>query len=89
MSSSITQVLRTTTWLYFTQYLPQCFIRSPTVVKEVIKTDMNDLMQEFMTSSDASGAVRAMCRLLEFLEVCFNFLEMCFDTFSAFASAST
>ena len=51
--SSITRVLHTTTWKYFTSHLPDRFIRSPKVVKEAIMTDINELVQEFRrTSSD-------------------------------------
>ena len=44
-------------------------------------TDINDLVQEFWTSS--YGAVEAsfcaMRRLLEVLEGCFGLIEVCFD----------
>ena len=46
-TSSVTPVLQTTTWLYFTLSLPDHFSRSSKVVKEAIMTDINDLVQEF------------------------------------------
>ena len=71
--SSITGVLHTTTWVYFTERLASRFILSPNVVKEEIMADINDLVQQFRMSS-RDGAVGesfvAMCRLLEILEVC-------------------
>ena len=87
--SSIAQVLHSTTWAYFTSRLPDHFIRSPEVVKEVIMTDINGLVQEFWrTSSD--GDVRtsflAMRRLFEILQECFNILKVCFDIISIFAT---
>ena len=88
--SSITRVLHTTTWKYFTSHLPNRFCRSPEVVKAAIMTDINDLVQEFWrTSSD--GAVGAsffeMRRLLEILQECFDNLEVCFDIIPVFATA--
>ena len=75
--SSITRVLHTTTWGYFTKHLAFRFIRSPNVVKEEIMADVNDLVQEFRMSS-RDGAVGesfvAMCRLLEILQVCFDII---------------
>jgi len=87
--SSITRVLHTTTWYYFTERLPVRFSHSPTVVKEVIMADINDLVQEFWrTSSD--GAVRAtffsMSCLLKNLRECFNISVLCFDIISALAT---
>ena len=83
--SSITRVLRTTTWGYFTSRLPERFSRSPKEVKEAIMSDINDLVQEFWrTSSD--GAVGAyffpMRRLFEILQGCFINLEVCLILFS-------
>ena len=80
--SSITRVLHTETWVYFTSTLPGLFCCSPKTVKESIMTDINDLVQEFwMTSSD--GAVVApffeMRRLLGILQKCFDHLDVCFD----------
>ena len=75
--SSITRVLHTTTWRYFTERLADRFIHSPNVVKEVIMADINDLVQEFWMSS-RDGAIGesfvAMCRLLEIFKVCFNII---------------
>ena len=81
MSSSITRVLHTTTWGYFTQYLRDRFISSPKVVKEAIMTDINDLVQEFWTSSDGADGASfiAMRRLLEILHGCLGFGKVCFD----------
>ena len=77
-TSSITRV-HTTTWDYFTKRLARRFIDSPEVVKEEIMTDINDLVQEFWTSSN--GAVgtsffgmRSGC-LFEILQWCFDCLE--------------
>ena len=81
MSSSITRVLHTTTWGYFTQYLRDRFISSPKVVKEAIMTDINDLVQEFWTSSDGADGASfiAMRRLLEILHECLVLWKVCFD----------
>jgi hypothetical protein len=88
--SSITRVLHTTTWDYFTSSLPDLFSHSPKVVKEVIITDINDLLQEFRrTSSDVGASFFAMRRLLEILERCLHSLTVCFDIISVFATAST
>ena len=76
--SSITRVLHEATWNYFTSLLPGRFYRSPNVVKEVIITDIHDLIQEFWrTSTDGADGepIFAMCRLHKIfgqsLEVCF------------------
>ena len=89
-TSSITRV-HTTTWDYFTKSLAGRFIRSPKLVKEEIITNINDLVQEFWTSSN--GAVetsffpmRAGC-LLGILTKCFGSLEVCFDIISFSATA--
>ena len=75
--SSITRVLHTTTWDYFTEELAFRFGRSPKVVKEEIVADINDLVQEFRMSS-RDGAVGesfiAMYRLLKILQVCFDII---------------
>ena len=81
---SITRVLHTTTWVYFTERLPERFIRSPKVVKEAIMTDINDLVQEFWMPSSyravqIGASFFAMCRLHEILQGCFDFFEVCFD----------
>ena len=89
--SSITRVLHTTTWDFFTSCLPNRFCHSPKVVKEAIITDINDLVQEFWrTSSDGAGAsFSAMRRLLEILQGYSGFLysEVSFDIISVFATA--
>ena len=80
--SSITRVLHTAAWDYFTSELPYRFIRSPKVVREAIMTDINDFVQEFWrTSSDgAVGASSfAICRLLQILQDCYDKLKVCFD----------
>ena len=77
--SSITRVLHTTTWNYFTRELQHRFRDSPKVVKEGIMADINDLVREFRMSS-RDGAIGesffAMRRLLEILEVCFEILQL-------------
>ena len=87
--SSITRVLHTTTWDYFSKSLADRFISSPEVVKEEIMAGINDLVQEFLTTS-SEGAVGAsffaMRRLLEILQECYGFL-VCFDNISVFATA--
>ena len=69
--SSITRVVHTTTWDYFTSRLPGRFSRSPKVVMEAIMTDIDNLEREFWrTSSDgADGApFFEMRRLFEILQ---------------------
>ena len=89
--TSITRVLRATTWDYFTSRLPGRFCRSSEVVKETIMTDINDLLQEFWRTSShrvVGASFFAMRRLFEILQGCFDFLEVCFDIVSAFPTAS-
>ena len=75
--SSITRVLHTTTWDYFTKHLPDRFINSPQVVKEAIMTDIDELVQEFWkTSSDVGPSFYAMRRLHEILKVCFDIISV-------------
>ena len=90
--SCITRAPHAITWDYFKVHLADRFARSPKAVKEKVMTDINNLVQEFWTSS--YGAVWtsffAMRRLLEILKKCFNFL-VCFNTifpFSRLASTS-
>ena len=75
--SSITRVLHTTTWDYFSENLALRFNHSPKVVKEEIMADVSDLVQEFRMSS-RDGAVGesfvAMSRLLKILQVCFDII---------------
>ena len=75
--SSITRVLHTTTWDYFTEHLAFRFTHSPKVVREEIMADINDLVQEARMSS-RDGAVGesfvATCRLFEIFQVCFDFV---------------
>ena len=72
--SPITRVPHTATWKFFTSHVPSRFRRSPKVVKEAIMTDINDLVQEFWsTSSDRDVGeslfgMRGMLRLHEILE---------------------
>ena len=78
--SSITRILHTATWDFFTSRLPYRFGHSPSAAKEAIMTDIYDLVQELMTSSDGIGtSFFAMRRLFDILEECFHFLEVCFD----------
>ena len=75
--SSITRVLHTTTWDYFSSRLPDSFIRSPKVVKEAIMRDIDNLVQEFWRTSsdmDVGASFFAMHRLHLILENC---LEVC------------
>ena len=81
--SSITRV-HTTAWQYFSRSLAVRFIRSPKEVKEEIMRDINDLVQEFLTSSNGAvgASYVAMRRLFailrEYLNVCliFSFLRL-------------
>ena len=80
--SSISRILHTTTWDYFTSRLPDHFRHSPKVVKEAIMSEINDLVQDsefWRTSESSDGAVAAsffaMRRLHEILQRC---LEVCF-----------
>ena len=79
---SITRVLHTTTWDYFTSRLPDRFNRSPKLVKEAIMTDINDLVQEFWKTSsnrDIGASFFAMRRLFIILEVCFDIISVFCD----------
>ena len=75
--SSITRVLHTTTWDYFTEDLAFRFDHYPKVVKEEIMADVNGLVQEFRMSS-RDGVVGesfiATCCLLKILQVCFDII---------------
>ena len=81
--SSIPRVLHTSTWDFLSSRLPYRLRHSPRVVKEAIMTDIDDLVQELMTSSDESVGVSffEMRRILQVLQVCFRFRfwEVCFD----------
>ena len=87
-TSSITRV-HTTTWDYFTESLEGRFIISPNALKEEIMTDINDLVQEFWTSSNGAvgASLIAMRRLFEILLGYFRFLNVCFDIISVFVTA--
>ena len=76
---SITRVLHTATWSFLSR-LTYRLRYSPRVVKEAIMTDINDLVQELMSSSDGSvgASFFAMRRVLEILEV-FSRSHVCFD----------
>ena len=81
---SITRILHTATWDYFTSRLPDSFSHSPKVVKEAIMTDINDLVQEFWRTSsdgDVGASFFAMRSLLEILQGCFDILEVCLILF--------
>ena len=84
--SSIIRV-HTTTWSYFNDSLEDRFIESPKVVMEEIMTDINDLVQEFQTSSNGAigASLFAMRRLHEIL-LLFN---VCFDIISVLRPTST
>ena len=85
-TSSITRV-HTTTWNYFTKCLAGRFIGSLEVVKGRIMTDINDLVQEFQTSSNGAVGTSFFATrcLLEILQECFTIL-VCFDIISFFAT---
>ena len=88
-TSSITRVLYTTTWDYFTSRLPDRFSHSPKVVQETIMADINDLVQEFWRTS-SNGVVGVSffeMRLLEILQDCFDISDVCFKIISVFAIA--
>ena len=89
-TSSITRV-HATTWDYFTKELDHCFIISPKVVKEEIMTDINDLVQEFQTSSNGAIAASlfAMHRLFDILLQCFRLFNVCFNIISVLRPTST
>ena len=81
--SSITRDLRATTWNFFTASLPHRFGRSPSVVREAIMTDINDLVQELMASSDGVGAsFFAMHRLFKILGMYFHYLVLLIPFFA-------
>ena len=88
--SSITNV-HASTWNYFANSLSKRFIRSPKVVMEEIMTDINDLVQEFQTSSNGAFAecLFSMRRLFEILLKCFQLFNVCFDIISVLRSTST
>ena len=88
--SSITRV-HTTTWNYFTDSLEDRFTESPKVVIEEIMTDINDLVQEFQTSSNGAIAesLFAIRRLYDILLKCFRLINVCFDIISVLRPTST
>ena len=76
--SSITRVLHTKIWDYFTSRLPHHFDRSPEEVKEAIMTDIDDLVQDFWRTSsdvDVGASFFAMRRLFEILQMCLKVLD--------------
>ena len=90
--SSITRVLHTKTWDYFTSRLPDRFICSPAVVKEAIVTDINDLVQEFwrISTDETDGeSISAMRRLFEILQKCLESFGVCFIYFCFLRLPST
>ena len=90
--SSITRVLHTTTWDFFTSCLPDRFTCSPKVVKEVIIRDINDLMQEFWrtkSDGDIGASLFGMRRLFEILQGSFDTLKVCFDIIPFLSLPST
>ena len=89
--SSITWVLHTATWSFFTSDLPYRFRRSPKVVKEAIMTDINDLVQEFWRNSSGvtiGAPFFEMRCLLGILEKCIVLLGVRFGIASVFATAA-
>ena len=80
--SSITRVLHTTTWNFFTSRLPHRFCCSPKEVMEAIMADINDLVQEFWgTSGDGTvgASLIPMHLLFEILRGCFDNFKVCLD----------
>ena len=90
--TSSTTRIHTITWDYFTESLAKRFINSPKVVKERIMTDINDLVQEFQTSSNGavgtSFFLMRSVRLLGILQKCYDSFEVCFYIFTFFATAA-
>jgi hypothetical protein len=84
--SSITRVLHTTTWEYFTSYLPSRFTRSPKAVKEAIMVDINDLVQEFWRTSSDKAVGASILALHHLLGILQDILKVCF-VISVFAIA--
>ena len=73
--SSITRVIHTTTWDYFSSHLSKGFSRSPKIVKEEIMTDIDNFVEEFRrTSCDVGASFFAMRHLLDILQ---DILEVC------------
>ena len=75
---SMSRVLHTSTWDYFTERLPDRFIHSPKVLKKAIKANINDLVQElWRTSSDRilGASFLPLRRLFGILQ---DILEVCF-----------
>ena len=84
--SSITRVLHTTTWKYFTSLLPYRFNRSPKKVKEAIMVDINDLVQEFWRTSSDKAVGASIFPLRHLLRIFQDILRVCFVVF-VFATA--
>jgi hypothetical protein len=85
-STSITRVLHTATWNYFTSYLPDHFDNSPEVVKEVM-TDINGLVREFSRTSSDEESLLAMRRLFGILQKCSD--NVCINIVSVLRLPST
>ena len=84
--SSISRVLHSATWVYFSSHLPDRFCRSPQEVKEAIMRDINGLVQELTrTSSDVGATFFEMRCLLKILQRC---LSVCFNIVSALATST-
>ena len=77
--SSITQVLHTTIWQYFTSHLPDHFSRSPKIAKETVMADISDVGTSFFM----------MRRLFEILQDCFEILEKCVQILFPFLRLSS
>ena len=83
---SSTRVLHIATWNYFTSFIPRRLRVSPKAVKEVILTEINDLVQElWRTSSDVGASFFAMRRLLETLVKCKLLGDVCLMFFLVIA----
>ena len=86
MSPTISRVLHSATWDYFTSHLPDHFCRSPQVVKEAIMSDINGLVDELQrTSSDVGASFFEMRCLLKILQRC---LSVCFNIICALATST-
>ena len=77
---SITRVIHSATWEYFTSLacLPDRFIRTPKLVREAIMTDITDLVQVCWTASDGAfgASFFAMRHLLKILQGCSDILDL-------------
>ena len=84
--SSITCVLNTAAWKFFTTDLPRRFSRSRKVVVKAIMTDINDLVQEFWRTSSDKAVGASIFPLRHLLRIFQDILRVCFVVF-VFATA--